>query len=442
MNKKRFLLILQREYMSIVGKKSFIVMTLLMPFLLILLGCIPVLLQMINTNDEKTVAVIDETGRYGGAIKSDDQFDFEYYDQAKSGNARQLYDEKGKELYAIVIIPRDVEATHQLLVYSESAVSSTLIAHLERSMGKTLTDAKVCSYGIEGLEKILKECNVEVNVRSIKWSDGGSEETSSTDIAMIVGVALSMLSYFFVLMYGAMIMSSVVEEKTSRIVEVIVSSCRPIELMLGKIIGVGLVGITQIAIWVVFLGIGSSIFGAAIGSIAGLDTAAAAGASTDASAAISALAGDSEFGEILEIILSVNYVQILTCFVLYFLGGFLLYASLFAAFGSAADQPSDASQFTTPIMMIMVFALWAGIACAETPDGNLAFWCSMIPFTSPVVMMVRLPYDVPVWEVAVSVALLYATAFGITVLAARIYRTGILMYGKKVSVKDIIKWIK
>ena len=434
MNKKRFLLILQREYMSIVGKKSFIVMTLLMPFLLILLGCIPVLLQMINTNDEKTVAVIDETGRYGGAIKSDDQFDFEYYDQAKSGNARQLYDEKGKELYAIVIIPRDVEATHQQLVYSESAVSSTLIAHLDRSMGKTLTDAKVRSYGIEGLEKILKECNVEVNVRSIKWSDGGSEETSSTDIAMIVGVALSMLSYFFVLMYGAMIMNSVIEEKTNRIVEVIVSSCKPIELMLGKILGVALVGFTQVAIWAVLLGIA--------GMVLGMGFVGSAVASPEAMEAAGAMAQSSQSGGFVEMLLSVNYVQILFFFVVYFIGGFLLYASLFAGFGSAVDQASDASQFTTPIMLIIIVALYASLACMENPDGDVAFWCSMIPFTSPMVMMVRLPYDVPVWQMLLSVTLLFGTAIAFTALSAKIYRTGILLYGKKNSFKDVIKWLK
>lgn len=434
MNKKRFLLILQREYMSIVGKKSFIVMTLLMPFLLILLGCIPVLLQMINTNDEKTVAVIDETGRYGGSIESDDQFAFEYYDQAKSGNARQLYDEKGKELYAIVIIPRDVEATHQLLVYSESAVSSTLIAHLERSMGKTLTDAKVRSYGIEGLEKILKECNVEVNVRSIKWSDGGSEETSSTDIAMIVGVALSMLSYFFVLMYGAMIMNSVIEEKTNRIVEVIVSSCKPLELMLGKILGVALVGFTQVAIWAVLLGIA--------GTVLGMGFIGSAVASPEAVDAAQAMAQSSQSDGFVEMLLSVNYVQILFFFVVYFIGGFLLYASLFAGFGSAVDQASDASQFTTPIMIVIIIALYASLACMENPDGDVAFWCSMIPFTSPMVMMVRLPYDVPVWQMALSVAVLYGTAIGLTALSAKIYRTGILLYGKKNSFKDVIKWIK
>ncbi|MGM9824373.1 MAG: ABC transporter permease, partial [Muribaculaceae bacterium] len=335
---------------------------------------------------------------------------------------------------ATVIIPRDVETTHQLLVYSESAVSSTLIAHLERSMGKTLTDAKVRSYGIEGLEKILKECNVEVNVRSIKWSDGGSEETSSTDIAMIVGVALSMLSYFFVLMYGAMIMNSVIEEKTNRIVEVIVSSCKPLELMLGKILGVALVGFTQVAIWAVLLGIA--------GTVLGMGFIGSAVASPEAVDAAQAMAQSSQSDSFVEMLLSVNYVQILFFFVVYFIGGFLLYASLFAGFGSAVDQASDASQFTTPIMVIIIIALYASLACMENPDGDVAFWCSMIPFTSPMVMMVRLPYDVPVWQMALSVAVLYGTAIGLTALSAKIYRTGILLYGKKNSFKDVIKWIK
>ena len=333
-----------------------------------------------------------------------------------------------------MIIPRDVEATHQLLVYSESAVSSTLIAHLERSMGKTLTDAKVRSYGIEGLERILKECNVEVNVRSIKWSDGGSEETSSTDIAMIVGVALSMLSYFFVLMYGAMIMNSVIEEKTNRIVEVIVSSCKPLELMLGKILGVALVGFTQVAIWAVLLGIA--------GTVLGMGFIGSAVASPEAVDAAQAMAQSSQSDSFVEMLLSVNYVQILFFFVVYFIGGFLLYASLFAGFGSAVDQASDASQFTTPIMIVIIIALYASLACMENPDGDVAFWCSMIPFTSPMVMMVRLPYDVPVWQMALSVAVLYGTAIGLTALSAKIYRTGILLYGKKNSFKDVIKWIK
>ena len=429
MNKNRFFLIVQREYLETVAKKSFIVMTLLMPFLIVLLGGVPVLLEKLNKSDVKTVAVIDETNQLASAIKSDEAFHFELVEQATQGNPRQLYDNRGDELYAIVVIPRDIESTHQVLVYSESSVNSVLVSHLHTAMSRVLTDAKIASYGIDGLDKILKECNIDVDVRSIKWSDEGDEQTSSTELAMLIGIVLSLMSYMFVIMYGSMIMNSVIEEKSNRIVEVIVSSCKPIELMLGKIVGVALVGLTQMLIWSILLGI--------VGSIVGIGFA-----STEAQAVAGAMAEASTDSSIIEMLGSINYLQILSFFAIYFVGGFLLYASLFAAFGSAVDQASDASQFTTPIVMIIVIALYAAIACMENPDGDIAFWCSMIPFTSPMVMMVRLPFDVPAWQSLLSIAILYASAIGLTALSARIYRTGILLYGKKNSIKDLIKWLK
>ncbi len=431
MNKDRFFLIVRREYLETVAKKSFIVMTLLTPILIVLLGGVPILLEKLNKSDIKTVALIDETDKYASAIENDDAFRFELVEQATEGNPRQLYDSRGDELYAIVVIPRDVERTHQVLVYSESSVNSVLMSHLEHSMSQVLSDAKIASYGIDGLDKILKECKIDIDVRSIKWSDDGDEQTSSTELAMLIGVILSLASYMFVIMYGSMIMNSVIEEKSNRIVEVIVSSCKPIELMLGKILGVALVGLTQMLIWSVLLGI--------IGGIAGMSFLG--GAETQAVTDAMAQASTSD-ASVYEMLTSINYLQILAYFAIYFVGGFLLYASLFAAFGSAVDQASDASQFTTPVVMIIVVALYAAIACMENPDGDIAFWCSMIPFTSPMVMMVRLPFDVPAWQSLLSIGILYASAIGLTALSARIYRTGILLYGRKNSIKDLIKWLK
>ena len=431
MNKDRFFLIVRREYLETVAKKSFIVMTLLTPILIVLLGGVPILLEKLNKSDVKTVALIDETDKYASAIENDDAFRFELVEQATEGNPRQLYDSRGDELYAIVVLPRDIERTHQVLVYSESSVNSVLMSHLEHCMSQVLTDAKIASYGIDGLDKILKECKIDIDVRSIKWSDDGNEQTSSTELAMLIGVILSLASYMFVIMYGSMIMNSVIEEKSNRIVEVIVSSCKPIELMLGKILGVALVGLTQMLIWSVLLGI--------IGGIAGMSFLG--GAETQAVTDAMAQASTSD-ASVYEMLTSINYLQILAYFAIYFVGGFLLYASLFAAFGSAVDQASDASQFTTPVVMIIVVALYAAIACMENPDGDIAFWCSMIPFTSPMVMMVRLPFDVPVWESLLSIGILYASAIGLTALSARIYRTGILLYGRKNSIKDLIKWLK
>ena len=431
MNKDRFFLIVRREYLETVAKKSFIVMTLLTPILIVLLGGVPILLEKLNKSDVKTVALIDETNQYAAAIKSDDSFKFQLVEQATEGNPRQLYDSRGDELYAIVVIPQNIERTHQVLVYSESSVNSVLMSHLESCMSQVLTDAKIASYGIDGLDKILKECRIDVDVRSIKWSDDGDEQTSSTELAMVIGVILSLASYMFVIMYGSMIMNSVIEEKSNRIVEVIVSSCKPIELMLGKILGVALVGLTQMLIWSVLLGI--------IGGIAGMSFLG--GAETQAVTDAMAQASTSD-ASVYEMLTSINYLQILAYFAIYFVGGFLLYASLFAAFGSAVDQASDASQFTTPVVMIIVVALYAAIACMENPDGDIAFWCSMIPFTSPMVMMVRLPFDVPAWQSLLSIGILYASAIGLTALSARIYRTGILLYGRKNSIKDLIKWLK
>ena len=291
-----------------------------------------------------------------------------------------------------------------------------------------LEQERIQSYGIDSLADIIDRCKVSLSSKSVKWGEEGEEKVSSAMLGEIIGLGLSFLTYMFVLMYGAMIMNGVIEEKTNRIVEVIVSSCKPMELMLGKIIGVALVGFTQIIIWTVLLGIAGTILGASAFISGPTDPAA--------------LTESNELAEIIQMVLSVNYLQILTFFVLYFIGGYLLYAALFAAFGSAVDQPSDASQFMTPIMVIMVFAIYAALFSIENPDGPLAWWCSIIPFTSPIVMMIRLPYDVPFWEMLLSIALLYGSAFGILYIAGKIYRTGILMYGKKVSIKEIIKWIK
>ncbi len=433
MNKNRFFLIIQREYLEIVAKKSFLVMTLLTPLLIVLIGAVPALLGSINKSDTKTVAVVDETGKYASVIKNSEEFEFQIVDQATNGTPRDMLSKQGDELYAVVILPRDIEKRNHVLVYSNTSVNSTLMSHIERTMNKVLTDAKIESYGIEGLDKILKECNVNVDVRSITWGDDGNEQTSSTDIAMVIGILLSLMSYFFVIAYGSMIMNSVIEEKTNRIVEVIVSSCKPLELMLGKIVGVALVGLTQMAIWSILLG--------AVGAAFGIGMTSAADTQALTQMAGSAAIATDDF-DIVAALSSINYAQILVFFVIYFIGGFLLYASLFAGFGSAVDQASDASQFTTPVLLIIIIALYAALACMENPDGDIAFWCSMIPFTSPMVMMVRLPFDVPAWQMILSIVLLYGSAIGLTAVAAKIYRTGILLYGKKTSYKDLIKWLK
>ena len=334
----------------------------------------------------------------------------------------------------MIIIPRDVDSTGVVNIFSEGTITPALVSSVRSVISDTIQSAHLTDMGIPNLQEIVEKAHIDVDVRSIKWSDEGEQE-SSTYAAMGLGLMLSIFTYMFVLMYGAMIMNSVIEEKTNRIVEVVVSSCRPFQLMLGKIIGVGLVGLTQMLIWIVLLVIVAMVAGSAFGI----------GNVSPEAVSPEALASAKDMGAIETIVretLSINYIPIIVNFILYFIGGYLLYSALFAGLGSAVDQASDSSQFTTPVILIMLIAFYAGMACMENPSGPTAVWCSIIPFTSPVVMMIRLPFGVPFWQLALSLGLLFGTALAITWLAARIYRRGILHYGKKASFGDLFKWMK
>lgn len=432
-------LIIQREYLQMVAKKSFIVTTILVPLLSILLcGVLPIMLSNVKSDEKKVVAIVDQTEdqlfKHQFVTTEEYQFLNSFDPDDSSDEDLYNYYKQNADLYAIVVIPQNVVETQQLTILSEQSLNGSLESDVRSILKTPLRNIKISNYDIEGLETILQDCEVDLDVRTIKWGENGQETVSSTMVSELVGMCLAFLTYMFVLTYGAMIMSGVVEEKTNRIVEVIISSCKPIELMLGKIIGVALVGFTQFAVWGILLGTTGLVASAVFGINSAVDSSVVSSAEL--------LTSDSQIQEILQMIMSVNYPLILTCFLLYFVGGYLLYASLFAAFGSAVDQQQDTSQFMAPIMFFMVFALYAGIFSMQNPDGPLAWWCSMVPFTSPITMMVRLPFDVPFYEIALSLAVLYATAFLILWLAARIYRTGILMYGKKFSWKDIVKWIR
>lgn len=434
MNKNRFFLIVQREYLAIVAKKSFLVVTLLAPIIMIGLMCIPAFLMNMNSSDQRNVSIVDMSGKYGTELKDTEDYHFEVINDVGLDEIKKINEDADGDIYAFVVIPANIETTHQVNIYSDTPVKMSLSDEIESALEKSLSDAKIKSYDIPELADMIEKSKIEVSVKSHTWDDDGEKITSS-GLSMGIGLCLAMLTYIFVLMYGAMIMSSVIEDKTNRIVEVIVSSCRPLELMLGKIVSVGLVGLTQIAVWAVFGGIGLFLL-----SLFGVSSA-----SPDAAAQLQGEMAQlpiSEGEEIIQAILGVDWGKLLFVFVLYFIGGYLLYASLFAGFGSAVDQQSDANQFMTPVMMIVIIALLIGEGCMEDPDGTLGVVCSFIPFTSPIVMMVRLPYDVPVWEIACSIVLLYGTALLLTYFASRIYRTGILMYGRKVTFKELLKWAR
>ena len=437
MNKLK--LIIQHEYMTIVGKKSFIIMTILIPFLLILLLFVPIMMKYINDktdSSEMRIAVVDKSHNYGGAFKDNGKYRFELMSGDSMDKTYDIYKKASGRVDAIMVIPEDVLDRQQVEIFSEKTLDESTVIYLNQCLSDTLRNAKIASLGGAELADKMAQAQVNAVIKSKKWNENGEEQEQSATIASVIGMVLAFLTYTFVLSYGAMIMNSVVEEKTNRIVEVIVSSCKPMELMMGKIIGVGLVGLTQFAIWVVLMGIAMVVLG-----FVGMGTGTAS--SADAMAmGMNVPETESTVASLMAALTSINWFSLLGNFVLYFIGGYLLYASLFAGFGSAVDQASDSSQFTMPIILIMMVALYAGIGCMSNPNGPMAVWCSMIPFTSPVVMMVRLPFDVPWWQLLLSIVLLFGTALLCIWISARIYRTGILLYGKKRSFKEIVKWIK
>lgn len=431
-------LIIKREYLRRVSKKSFLLLTFLTPFLFAALVFVPLWLSTIKGDDAKQVAIIDKTGKYANLFKNTEEYIFVTDQNISIEEYRKKPD---KEIFAFLNITDDLlQNPSAATLYSEKQIPLGLKNTIDKTLSNYLKDEKLASYNIENLKQIIEESKINFDVKTIKWDQDGGEKNTSAEVASILGMVLTLIIYMFILMYGSMVMQGVMEEKTNRIVEVMISSVKPFDLMMGKIIGVGFVGLTQVFLWGIlttvlvagslfFFGVSSTPADVMVGSMAqGMP------ATPEMTNGLSM--------QVHEIVNSINFGLIGSCFVIYFIGGYLLYSAIFAAIGSALEQQEDSQQFMTPIMLLMVFSLYAGIYSMNNPDGPLAFWCSMIPFTSPIVMMVRLPFDIPFWQLGLSIALLFVTAIVIVGFSAKIYRVGILMYGKKPSIKEMIKWIK
>ena len=431
-------LIIKQEYLRRVRKKSFILLTFLTPLLMVALVFVPLWLASMKGDEVRQVAVIDQTGKYAPLFNETDNYLF--FDAKKS--LEEYRASEHKDLFAVLNITDDLlDNPRAAVLYSEKQIPGDLSRIVNQMLTKQMESDKLASFQIPDLDKIIQESQVQFQIQTIKWGKDGSESSSSGLIAHLTGLFSTIIIYMFIMMYGAMVMQGVSEEKTNRIVEIMVSSVRPFSLMIGKVVGIGLVGLTQILFWgvltVTLMGAGGLFFGGAIG---GADAAVAMQQGTMMSRSIN----QAELQEGMEWIYqlqSFNWGEIIFFFVIFFVGGYLLYASLFAAIGSAINSPEDSQQFMMPITIILIFALYAGIYSADNPDGPLAFWCSMIPFTSPIVMLMRIPYEIPLWEKLLSVSLLFATSVGFIWISAKIYRIGILMFGKKPQIKEMIKWI-
>ena len=435
----KMLLIIQREFTVRVKKKSFIILTILMPFILAALVFVPIWLATIEDDTQKTVALYDATGRYAASFKDDHTYRFVPIADPEN----PAYYADSSQVEAVIAINADLARQRDgVTIFSHKEVAAGLLSYVENVLNEQVRRDKLAATGINGIEQILEDVQSEVKVNTVKRNAEGDAQSSNTDIAIAAGFIFTFMIYMFVMSYGGMVMQSVMEEKTNRIVELMVSSVKPFQLMMGKIIGISLVGFMQMLIWGIMLFaimfVANTVFGLSADTSA--STAAMSGGMGQVDMA--AAAASSGGNEVYAAISGLPFLEMGLCFALYFVGGYLLYASFFAAVGASVNEQEDSSQFMMPVILIMVFGLYAAMGSVENTNGPLAFWASLFPLTSPIVMMVRIPFSVPLWEELLSLALLYATALLSIWGSARIYRVGILMYGKKPTLKEMLRWMR
>lgn len=431
-------IIIEREYLTRVRKRSFILITFLAPLFFAALMFLPIILMRHQEkfDGKRVIAVCDETTLFYGKLGNTDINTFLYIDNdiddAKSLVKEGLYD-------GVLYIPAtSLSVPTSAEIYSMKQLPMSLTSHIRSQMKQVVEHQKLLASGID--PAIVKASATSINLQSIKMSEKDGEQKSFGEFELILGLFLALVIYVVIFIFGSQVMRGVIEEKTNRIVEVIISSVKPFELMMGKIIGVALVGLTQFLLWGVFT---LAIYSVASAFLPTQDVFSAGTVMTEQIAEASATAeGSGMLQEVFEVIDSINFKDILWCFLFYFIGGYFLYSAMFAAVGAAVDNETDTQQFATPISLILVLPMVCSSIIANAPDSSIALWLSMIPFTAPVGMMLRIPFGVPIWQIAVSVTLLFATFILFTWLASKVYRTGILMYGKKVSWKEIFKWIK
>ncbi|MBN1131681.1 MAG: ABC transporter permease [Bacteroidales bacterium] len=448
-------LIIQREYLTRVRKKSFIIMSILGPFIFAAYVLIPMALATMEDKEIRTVAVIDDSRMFtsytaegpASVIPDREYIKFKILQDMKVEDLQDHFEETG--YYALLFIPENIFASETSIIYSTKQTSIDVTEYIERAIEKEMENLKLAKHEIENIDQILQEVKTDVRVRNIKWTKEGESQETNTGVVMGVGYLAGLMIFFFIFFFGSQVMRGVIEEKISRIIEIIVSSVKPFQLMMGKIIGVGLTGLTQFIIWIVF----SLILIVGIKTVAFPELnqtpteKAVASELFEEGGNIAENAGqitqEAAFAEdIFNSLGNIDLAVMIGSFLFFFLFGYLLYAAMFAVIGSAVDNETDTQQFMWPVMLPLILAIYVMISAMQNPDGPLPFWFSMIPFTSPVVMMVRIPFGVPWWEVIVSGVLLIITFIGMTWVAGKIYRTGILMYGKKTTYRELWKWLR
>ena len=413
-------IIISREYLERVKRKSFIITTLIVPLFMVLMMVAPALMLMFSTPESNRIAVLDETGKIAGHLKNSDEITFTLCDE-------QLNVAKVNEDYDAVLVIGDkaiINPDRNIQLYFRGAPTLASEEYINNQLSRAIEDARLDSYGIDNLRQIIEN----IKVKDLKYPtiriDKAEETETSSMLSFFISMMLDMILYMFIIIYGQMVMSSIIEEKGNRVLEIVVSSVKPRILMLGKILGIGLVAVTQILIWAAIIGLCSAF---AMPVFAAMPEAASEPELTGA------LAQLTDVGFI---------VSLVVYMLLFFIGGYLFYSAIFAAIGSAVDNIQDASQLTSIATMPVIIGIVASMAVINNPTSDMAFWLSIVPFTSPMTMMSRLPFGVPAWETILSLVVLYISFMLLLWVCAKIYRVGIFMYGKKPSLAEIIRWAR
>jgi len=437
MHMNKILLIIQREYITRVLKKSFWISSLLAPILITAIYAIPIWLAM-KDKEVKRVEILDLSGLWKKSDLVDKEVEFTFI-TGKEQDLKMTFAAKGYD--AFVSIPEDVLTNPKgVHIYSAKNIGMSLKGSVEKLIQNKVRHELLLKAGISS--QIYESTQVDIDSKTFTVSTDGQETSSSSGGAMILAGIMGLVLYVTLLLYGSQVMNGVIEEKSSRIIEVIISSVKPYQLLLGKIIGVGLVGLTQFLLWIV-LTIGltqvtSQWYG---GKVKDNLTQIKQVESGKQGSLISKSAEESPMSEVTKVLESTNIPMVIAAFLFYFFVGYMLYSSLFAAIGSAVESATEAQQFTFIVMIPIILSFLMAQYTMQDPDSQIAFWASMIPFTSPINMMVRLPYGVPGWQLVLSMSLLVLGFLGCSWVSARIYRVGILMYGKKVTWKELGKWL-
>lgn len=433
-------LIIQREYLTRVKKKSFIIMSVLGPVLIAAMIILPAILSQWSEGTMNRVAVLDETGLFLGKFKNQKNIEFYPVHQALDSEKETALYKKGDLLLYIPLTQLSLPTKAQL--FSTKQPGLNVMVYIKSVMKNVIENEKLKAEGID--PEVIKSAKAEIDLATIRVDKNGGEKKSYTEVEVGLSIFAGIMIYFFIFMFGAQVLKGVMEEKQNRIVEVIISSVKPFQLMMGKIVGIALVGLTQFMLWIVLTGFLLVVFQTGTGSdmSQGLSILTEQNQMMNTGSSGTASMDNNKLAMVAEIIDSIDLKTMAFSFIFYFLGGYLLYASLFAAIGGAVDQDADTQQFMLPVSIPLIFSVMMSGVIVNQPDSHLSFWLSMIPFTSPVTMMMRIPFGVPYWEIALSAAILILGFIGTTWMAGRIYRTGILMYGQKVNYAVMWKWLR